>query len=345
MPSIIGFDSKETHREIDGEDTIFPLGASINIYDYDKFKKEYNKAMKTVWESVSEERKRTVYSFQYFAKKFGMESAKELSLLFLKEITPHILTAETYFTNIPEKKISEVYMYNMDIRKETQPIKNFLTTLVQPYPYICAWKKCFDTEKDDEQTLWLDNFQGKLTVAWNVLWAKKPEIFYKGDYCNAAISTADFLAGVVDSILVDKPFSKESIDRILNDILKLRGKTNIIGSQDLRWIVPVSRQMINTSRFLKHPIYYLITQTRPKGLEYKEAIDQFEFSPIFDDLANLAFKNNGAIKMYDRTQDFMHIRHDDRVIYFEETGKEIATSLEKQNYIKKSYYYGYEKIE
>ena len=230
----------------------------------------------------------------------------------------------------------------MDDRKETKPIKDFLTTLIQPYSYICAWKKCSNEEED--HILWLDNFQGRSTVAWNIIWGKKPNIFYKGDYCNAVISTADILAGAIDNFLIDKPFSRKSIGNILGDKLKLRGKVNIIGSPDLRWIVPVSRKMINTSRFLKHPIYYLITQKRPKGLEYKESIHQFEFSPIFDEIVNIAFKNNGAIKFYDRTQDFMHIKKDDRVIYFEETGQEIAKSLEKQNYIERSYYYGHEKI-
>jgi len=344
MSSIIGFDSKETHREINSQDQIFPLGASIEIYDYEKFKNEYDKAMKTIWDSINEKRKRKVYSFQYFAKKFGMEDAQELLIPFLKNIHPHIINADIYFTNIPEKKIPEVYMYNMDERKETKKINEFLTTLVQPYSYICAWKQCFTNEKQADQILWLDNFQGKSTVAWNVLWGKKPSIYYKGDYCNALISTADILAGVVDNSLIDQPFSKKSINEILSGKLKLRGKTNIIGSQDLRWIVPVSRKMINTTRFLKHPIYYLITQKRPKELEYKESIHQFEYSPIFDEIANIAYNNNGAIKFYDKTQDYMHIRAEDIVIYFEETGQEIAKSLEKQKYIEKSYYYGYEKI-
>lgn len=37
MLSVIGSDSKETPREINGEDRIFPLGASIEIVNYEQF--------------------------------------------------------------------------------------------------------------------------------------------------------------------------------------------------------------------------------------------------------------------------------------------------------------------
>jgi hypothetical protein len=37
MPSVIGFDSKEIHREINGDDRIFPLGASIEIVNFEQF--------------------------------------------------------------------------------------------------------------------------------------------------------------------------------------------------------------------------------------------------------------------------------------------------------------------
>ncbi|MFH1013096.1 MAG: hypothetical protein V1769_01120 [Thermoplasmatota archaeon] len=37
MPSVIGFDSKEIHREINGEDRMFPLGAIIEIVNYEQF--------------------------------------------------------------------------------------------------------------------------------------------------------------------------------------------------------------------------------------------------------------------------------------------------------------------
>ena len=190
----------------------------------------------------------------------------------------------------------------------------------------------------------LDNFQGKSTMAWNVLWAKKPVIYFKGDLCNPLISTADLLAGTIDAMLTNQPFSKDAIDNLLTNQLHLRGETSIIGSQDLRWIAPLSRMMINTYRFMKHPVYYLITERRPGALEYKEAVHQFEFSPIFDDIVSLACQENGAIKFYDKSQDYLNISAEDKVIYFEDSGKEIAMSLEKQKYITKSYYYGHEEI-
>ncbi len=331
MASIIGFDSKETHRKINEEDRTFPLGASIEISNYEKFIELYDKSMQCIWDTLSEKRKRKIYSYQYFAQHYGVEKAQELCFLFLKEIKKPIINADVYFTNIPEEKISEIYMYNNDRVKETKPTKEFLVSLVQPYAYMCAWKR-YLKNKNNEETILLDNFQGETTVAWQTLWYKKPNIFYKGDCCNALISTADILAGTVDNYLSEKSFHHKTINKILGKELKLHGKTYLIGSKDLRFIVPTSREPINTTRWLKHPIFYIIKETRVSDQDYKDAHHQVEYSPMFDEATNIAFKNNGAVKFYDQTVDYRNLKSEDRLIYYGDRGKELVEQLKNLGY-------------
>lgn len=343
MPSIIGFDSKETHRDVNGEDRTYPLGASVEIYDYDKFIESYDKSMKCVWNTLNEKRKRKIYSYQYFAQQYGIEKTQQLCFLFLKEIRKSIINADIYFTNIPENKISEIYMYNNDRVKETKPTKEFLVSLVQPYSYMCAWKK-YLINQDTEDTILLDNFQGETTVAWQTLWYKKPNIFYKGDCCNALISTADILAGTVDNYLVERSFHDKTINKILEKELNLYGKSYIIGSKDLRFIVPTSREQINTTRWLKHPIFYIMKEKRISDQEYKEARHQVEYSPMFDDASNMAFKNNGAVKFYDETSDYRNLKPEDRLVYYGDRGKELVNQLRNLGYTNKTFLYPNEKI-
>ncbi|MEM4258763.1 MAG: hypothetical protein QXL17_06400 [Candidatus Thermoplasmatota archaeon] len=344
MPSVIGFDSKETHREINGEDRIFPLGASIEVVNYEKFAEMYDKSMKCVWETLNEKRKRSIYSYQYFAQQYGLEKAQQLCFLFLKGISKSIINADVYFSNIPEEKTAEIYMYNNDRVKATKPTRDFLVSLVQPYSYMCAWKRCV-LEQGNENIIFLDNFQGETTIAWQTLWYKKPNIFYKGDNCNALISAADILAGAVDNYLKERSFHDKTIDKILSKELKLHGKTYIIGSKDLRYIVPTSREPINTTRWLKHPIYYVIKEKRVEEQDYKDARNQVEYSPMFDKITNLAFKNNGAVKFYDETTDFRDLRQEDRLIYYGDRGRDLVKQLNNLGYTNKTFLYPNEEIE
>lgn len=190
----------------------------------------------------------------------------------------------------------------------------------------------------------MDHFQGENTFAWSDLWYKKPLIYCRGDSCNPLISTADMVGGVIDQELLGEKISGTSIKKAINQ-LGLRGKEVFIGAPDFKWIVPSQRKQINCTRWLKHPIYFLITEKRPENLEYKEARDQLELSPIFDAIVNAAYAHNGAIKLYDITQDYPLINpSSDRIIYFGEKGEQISQGLTSQ-YDVKSLHAKYDKIE
>lgn len=97
MTNIVGFDAKETIRiDTDGNKYNYPLGVSVEISDYDKFKTQYDKATTTISKKYKIENKRKVYSFQYFAKLYGIDSAIEISNRFLNEIKSDIISTNVY---------------------------------------------------------------------------------------------------------------------------------------------------------------------------------------------------------------------------------------------------------
>jgi len=344
MTQIVGFDAKETIRtDTKGNRYNYPLGVSVEIFDFNKFKERYDKSIKTISKKYDIENKRKVYSFQYFAKLYGMDSAIDISKCFLNEIKKNIITTNVYFTNISEIKTPKIFMYCEDGIGVKKPTKEFIKTLIQPYSYICAWKY-LNENKNSKSKLFIDNFQAQTTRAWQKIQSNKPIIYYKGDLCNPVISTADMLAGVIDSEMQNSKFCIDSINEIVTKNLGLKGKTYLIGSPDLSYISPVSRQQIDTSMLLKHPVYYLITEKRPTEMDYYEFRDQFEFSKIFDDIVNIAYENNGSIKLYEASRDYKFFTKDDRIIYYEKNGKEIAESLINQQYIDTALHYGHDKI-
>lgn len=330
MPSYIGFDSKELRRadKESGKEFISTIGVSIEVFDLKKFNEIYDKAIEMVFKKHGLERKRRVYHFQYFCKMYGLESAKEICIDFLHRIREYVLNVGIYFANISPNKIPYVFMYSMDGKKERMPTRKFLASLVSPFPYICAWKY-MQENKDIDSVFILDHFQGKLTPSWSVFHLKKPVIYFRGDQCNSIISTADILAGVIDQYLYGEQISIKSINEILYEF-SFNGKAYVIGSRDLRWIAPVSRKLISTGVFVRHPIYFIITEKRPSMMDYKEHRDQLEFSPLFDIVTSKAFENNGCVKLYEITEDYKLIKSIDRVIYYGDRGKEIAEILKSQ---------------
>lgn len=347
--SYIGFDAKELKRQNkDAEDSskgfISSIGGSIETFSLSKFDSGYDKAIAATLEHFGIERKRKIYYFQYFAKLFNStEMAHEIGIFFLKKLKEYIIGANIYFVNIPPSRIPRIYMYAMDPPQKVIPTKDFLSTLTPQFSYMCAWR--YTKEMDDTSTILLDHFQGKQTISWSVFWYKKPVIYYKGDQCNSLISAADILVGVMDESLhrKAKDINIKEMKNILHKEIGLKGNVYVIGSKDLRWIVPITRRPIDTTKFIKHPIFFIISEERPSQLEYKEAKDQLSFSPVYDIVTTAAAIKNGCVKQYDVTEDYKILKNNDRLIYFGEKGKEIARNLESQYGVKRVFDFRIEK--
>jgi len=166
MTQVIGFDAKETIRiGTNGSRYSYPLGVSVEVFDFNKFKEQYEQAIKTINKEYSIENRRKVYSFQYFAKLYGIDYAVDISNSFLNEIKKNIITTNVYFTNISEIKTPEIFMYCEDGIGVKKPTNEFIKTLIQPYSYICAWKYLSEN-KNSKSKLLIDNFQAQITRAW-----------------------------------------------------------------------------------------------------------------------------------------------------------------------------------
>lgn len=336
MIPAVGFDSKELTRQSGLEDQGFfsSLGASVEVFDEKKFKNEYVNALHEVMEDYGLSGRRDVAKFYYFCRKLGsIEEASDLCEDFIDRIKGNIFKVNIYFTIIPPSKVPEIYMYNIDNQPASKPTKEFLRSLTPSYTHLCAWKYCDKKEEVDEKIL-MDHFQGKMTVAWQTLWHESPEIYFRGDSCNPLISTADIIGALIDQKISDGGISDNRISDAIDE-LGLNGEEVFIGQPDFDFIVPVQRKQIQFRRHIKHPIFFIVGESSPSGMDRDKYRRQLEFSKIYDEIVNAAWRENGAIKMYDETQDFTMLEPgEDRIIHFGERGEEIAEQLSAQYDVK-----------
>lgn len=336
MSSIIGFDGKEYHKGL-RKDFFAPLGAGVEIFNYDQFKREYDVLMGELWGKFGGERKRKCYKSRHL-RVLLKDASDDFMRAFIQGVKEHILSVNIFFTMIYPTKVPVVYSYGK--HREQDPV-NFMVTNNQAYPSWCAWKY-LDINKYPETLLMLDNFQGERTVAWESIKRKKPDIYVRGDSCNPLISTADIIASMVDKICRTDRLTSKIIQRSLKE-LGLRGKDIFIGQPDFKYIIPLSEERIDTTSYLAHPLYFIISEDRPELLKKDEWREHHEYSAVMDSVVNAAFEANGAVKWYDQTEDYKILTAKDKLIFYGDKGKEVAEKI-GSSYNVTTYHFPYDKI-
>jgi hypothetical protein len=175
------------------------------------------------------------------------------------------------------------------------------------FPHVCAWKYLDEYFTETDTVLQLDNFQGRITPAWRLLEAMKPnlQIFYSGSECNPVIATADILLrlvetfqfGRVDEISLFKPIN----DRVEQLAPKLRFHNMGGSATDQRATAPVLRVDINTAKYVKHPVYYMVSQR----FHNKSLQPALEWGGFYNSLMSEATAKKGGVKLYDPERDFL----------------------------------------
>lgn len=326
----VGFDAKEIRRKKNNDKSyVSPIGCGIKIENIDEFKKAYFDIMEEKFAKINKEFRRKIYSNFYLKKFLGLTESLKLVEEFYNDIREYIMGVEIYVTQIKISKIPIIYMYRENGIIAAEESKEFLKTLQSAYSYISAWKY-YEENKTDEDILLIDHFQGSITAAWQSLQKRLLDVYFKGDLCNPLISASDLLLGLIDDLLLKKckTISQKEIKDILRQ-LKIDGETKFIR---IDFIVPLKRDPItlDKKKHLHHPIYFLVKDKKPKDMDYREHLQQLEFSPVFDKLVNKACENDAAIKIYNELMDFLIFDRGDKIFYFEERGEGIAKSLHKQ---------------
>ena len=323
MSSTVGFDAKEFHSGVE-KDFFAIMGAGIEISDHNNFKNKYDKIMDKLWNEVDYPRKRKVYKARHIDTLLE-DDAPDFKEHFVSEIKKHIIHTNIFFTIISPRKIPKIFTYG---RKRVLDPIDFMRINQNSYVSWCGWK--YIQEKKPSDCLFLlDNFQGEHTLAWESLSKKNPRIYFRGDNCNALISTSDIIIDAIDKkCRITKRLNNAKIQSGLDE-LDLGGSVMFIGQPDLHFITPVSKNPIDTKKYLVHPIYAIISEERPELLTKKEWEENRSYSKVVDVAVNLAFENNGSVKWFDPGYDFKVLNENDTLIYYGKKGQQLVESVGK----------------
>jgi len=216
---------------------------------------------------------------------------------------------------------------------ETKDPVEFLWEHRVGYVALCGWKYSeVLLEQEHSRAMYLDFFEARRTRAWDRLSIYNPHLVIRGDTCCPSIAMADCILAVVDWTLKrmfyaeKKKLGDDSIRASLRRI-GINGEPMFIGQPDLKKIVPYTRDMVVSNHLISRPIFFLCTEKRPEGMTNQQYREMIEYMPVMDATVEMACDNEGSVKFYDVTQDYMLARPGDFCVFYGPQGKEMCDTL------------------
>ncbi len=317
------------------------LGIGIEVEDIGKFKKSYKKSMEETLREINYKPKRPVYRSNDLSKIFEYESLdEEYKVLekFKDLILPKIDKVHFFYTYIYGLS-GLVSIYGQSPNYTKIPLisgqegeQDFYDLISNSYPMICAWEL---VTQGVESKLLLDNFQGRISPAWNELSGSADlSVYYKGDQCNELIATADLFVKLVKTRMIPNIscFLKEDIKKTAS-IFGKKCERYFIGKRCLKKIVPHRTAQMKISHLIKHPIIYIIKETpQEEGEE-----EMIENSPLFNKIVKKVNSLDGCLKYFHPKNDSKNIEEGDLISTFGKRGEKTFKKLNKLGYIIKKF--------
>lgn len=329
-----GIDSKRFERTGFRGKFVACFGGAVTTNDYNRFKEFYSDTLDALLNRYGYTHDRKAYKSYDFRHLFdkGDEIINESAKTFLS--SDLVTKVDIFFTYFSIKH-PFMYLYIGDPFTERMSTQNFLKdVLPQYYSLICAWKK--NEMKAAPVDLLCDAVQGRTSEAWEEMRDKDNfKIVYAGDNCEPLISAVDIILKAIDLFMEKNRLQFR--EEFINDALDALGcsrprKVTFIG--EIPKILPFTRKNINFTQRLLHPIVYLMPEGLPKliveGKEVKES-DVIRGSPLFTRACDLAWQENGSVKIFDYHEDRKAIS-DDILIPTGEKSKLYANQLQKLGY-------------
>jgi hypothetical protein len=314
----VGFDSAPIRKVsllpdgTKGTEFVANLGVSVTVEDKKKFESAYDTVISNAFKKINAPQLKRFYKGAHLVGQIS-EKAPEVIAMLLNDLTPEILHIDVYCA-----------YYNMDYvslygQSETQKLSPpvFVKKTQGAFPHVCAWwyvSKYAQTESP--LTLEIDSMQTATTPAWRELSNSVGanigiEFYFGGDECNPIISLADlilkliriFHRGTVEGRSLLAPL----YDKCNGYMSKRKAWFHNLGSRGfiLKATAPDLNIQANTTQFIKHPITFYYTTSRP--LEIKDEIaTSIYWSPIYNAMAYHVSCNKGGMKRFSPTED-VHI--------------------------------------
>lgn len=250
--------------------------------------------------------------------------------MFLTKIQDFIKHVVVYYTILPPSKVPKAKKYGAEGSgvKDVEALK-FLEELNTYYVYCCAWRYS-QIMLRQEDTLLLDNFEGKVTDAWIELAQKcrgRLWVYPHGDRCNPFISAADMMVALVDFRLYrnKKRLDPEGITSVFGGA-PFEITPVFMGQPQLSKLSPRTNRMIDLSNYYKRPIIFILLEKLElikSGAERK----MFERSPLMTSVMNISFEKDCPIKYFDPDKDSGIINNGDILVCVGEKAERDAKVL------------------
>lgn len=312
------------------------LGVGIEVKDEKRFNKAYSSILNKLFTKYGIIQRLPVYNGHSIGKELGTETVNredEFLNEFKELILPEIEGVHFFYTFIFGLQTPDVSIYGATVHNTKIPllsankgVQDFYDLISHSYPMLCAWEL---TESGNKSFIKTDHFQGRVSPAWlSIANNKNIEVYYKGDQCSPIISTADILLKYLKLKMLNNAncYLKEEIEK-LSELFPEKFKLYFMGKKCLKSMVPHHTSQIDTSRFSKHPIVYLIKED-PKSEDEDTIIDK---SPLFKEVVEKSYANDGCFK-YFHSEDAKNIIKGDELAIFGERGKTIFEKLKGLKY-------------
>ena len=339
MSNVVGIDSRQflrhtRNRKIDGNPGTFVsvIGIAVKVRDYEEFKNQYQKAMKSAFSKFG-----VNFDYQYYCTNDMREIQEKYNILnaFVEEISKHVEKVHVFYTLFSKKRLEDVKVYGRLSKREkiklSDPTKTYEELvsghLIQCFPAICAWKLTKYLNPNHTQ-FHLDSYGGHICEAEEELNKSGfTKIVYPGGDCsNPVISTADLLLDLLDRRLETNRLGLmfENIRPTLPEF----GENLLvypIHNLHLSKITPLDKIPIDTMPFIKRPVFWVF-----KGSQLIDS-GTVKRSNTYRNLLDFASSSsyNGVVKMFERGKDIEYVQKGDYGVYLNKEGKDIIDSYRK----------------
>jgi hypothetical protein len=311
------------------------VGVSVTTSDEDLFRERYDKLLQEVFDSFGVVRRKRVYKAAHLLKQAKEKTTDIIAKLIdgLEDCVEHL---DVYCAYYAQQYIS---MFGRTRLQRLEPL-TYLEYVKNAFPHVCAWWYV-KTYGDVESPLFLDidHFEGKVTPAWRELVGRSDvgkRIFFSGGECNALISVADLTLKLVDVFQRGTVDGRSLLQPIRDLCPSFSGKRKLrfhnLGDRGskIKPSVPDVAIDMDVAPFLKHPIFFHVWDPgRPRETVKKS----FEWSPVYNATANMAFERKGSMKNLSFEEDMLYWdTENDFLVVWSEVDDEYVGMLRKMGY-------------
>jgi hypothetical protein len=321
---VLAFDSKEYRREkvIDGvRQTTFytPLGVGVKLDDSEEFRLTYRKICreKSVSHVIFEDC--DIYSSSLLSKKYERDRASLFLESIIYGISDYIKQVYFLYVIISPEKYPKIKVGGHFSPTAEVSTFDFLKNLNPMFSYITAWDYLQDY-KPESESIYIDAFSSKSTLAWEELKNYHPIIYPHGDECNLSISIADIFAFVTDRRLnrLHLRLKTEDIQEAWKGF-DFQTDCGVLTYGQIQYISWYDYLDIDWKDYQSRPILFLDLE----GINMKTMV---ELDAYKDAIKYIALKN-GSLQGFDVNIDSKRIKDGDIYVYAGEESRKRAETF------------------